>query len=134
MIRLSRRLAAALTLSLSALTASTLSVAALSVGAPGAANAAGTGSANVDASPAQAAGASTPTSGQPASLIPSHVREASFSALKAAPDHSLFVDEATRFAFVRTADGWQFVRELTQAELPDLGPSTYVARIAPVAD
>ena len=45
-----------------------------------------------------------------------------------APAYSVFVDEETRFAFIRLASGqWKFVRQLDAGQMRQLPPTTYVA-------
>lgn len=51
------------------------------------------------------------------------------SALAHAPAYSVFVDEETRFAFIRLESGkWVFARQLDADQLSQLDPTTFVAR------
>lgn len=46
-----------------------------------------------------------------------------------APAYSVFVDEETRFAFIKLASGdWKFVRQLDQDQMTRLHPTTLVAK------
>ncbi len=46
-----------------------------------------------------------------------------------APAYSVFVDEETRFAFIKLASGeWTFVRQLDQDQMSRLHPTTLVAK------
>ena len=49
-----------------------------------------------------------------------------------APAYSVFVDEETRFAFIKLASGqWKFVRQLDAQQMTQLPPTTYVAARRP---
>lgn len=46
-----------------------------------------------------------------------------------APAYSVFVDEETRFAFIKLASGeWKFVRQLDESQISQLHPTTIVAK------
>lgn len=50
--------------------------------------------------------------------------------LEQAKPFAVFVDEETRFAFVRTPSKWRFVRQLDRGQMTRLHAETIVARVA----
>jgi hypothetical protein len=50
--------------------------------------------------------------------------------LEGAKPFAVFVDEETRFAFVRTPSKWRFVRQLDREQMSRLHPETIVATLA----
>jgi len=46
-------------------------------------------------------------------------------------DWDVYVDVPTRFAFVKTPKGWTFVRQLDEAQMAQLPPSTLTSLLPP---
>lgn len=46
-------------------------------------------------------------------------------------DWDVYVDLPTRFAYVKTPAGWTFVRQLDEAQMANLHPTTLTALLAP---
>lgn len=46
-------------------------------------------------------------------------------------DWDVYVDLPTRFAYVKTPLGWKYIRQLDEAQMAQLPPSTLIALLAP---
>lgn len=63
-----------------------------------------------------------------AAVAPSQAQAQSFVQVK---EWDVYVDLPTRFAYVKTPMGWKFIRQLDEAQMDQLHPTTLTALLPP---